>query len=145
MNGNNVDSGIRIPCKDTFDFYEKWFQMLKPIHKLNATEIKVLSTFCKFREILGRKIKDPKLLDEYLFSVETKAKIREECGLSASGFQVSMHKLRKAGVIADNKINPKLIPNIKGNNGYKLVLWFDYKINEQSGENIQGSSQGAED
>jgi len=126
----NVDSGIRIPCKDTLDFYEKWFQILKPIHKLNATEIRVLSTFCKFREELGRDIKDSELLDEYLFSVETKAKIREECGLSASGFQVSMHKLRRAGVIADNKINPKLIPNIKDNTGYRLLLWFDYRKNE---------------
>lgn len=126
----NVDSGIRITCKDTLDFYEKWFQMLKPIHKLNATEIRVLSTFCKFREELGKDIKDTELLDEYLFSVETKAKIREECGLSASGFQVSMHKLRKAGVIADNKINPKLIPNIKDNSGYRLLLWFDYRKNE---------------
>lgn len=138
MNGSNVDSGIRIPCENTLDFYEKWFQMLKPIHKLNATEIKVLSTFCKFRDELGRKIKDQRLLDEYLFSVEIKAKIREECGLSASGFQVSMHKLRKAGVMVDNRINPKLIPNVKGDKGYRLLLWFDYRNagNGQLGEDI---------
>jgi len=40
------------------------------------------------------------------------------------------HELRKAGVIADNKINPKLIPNIKDSTGYRLLLWFDYRKNE---------------
>lgn len=91
----NVDSGIRIPCKDTLDFYEKWFQMLKPIHKLNATEIRVLSTFCKFREELGRDIKDIELLDEYLFSVETKAKIRKSVGCQHQDFKFPCTSLEK--------------------------------------------------
>lgn len=123
----SIDSGIRIPCKNAIDFYEKWFQMLKPVHKLLNTEIRVLSTFCKFREEYGRKISDQKLLDEWLFSAETKAKIREDCGMTTSSFQVSMCKLRKAKVIVDGKINPKLIPNLKkGSKGYSLLLWFDY-------------------
>ena len=45
-------------------------------------------------------------------SEETKRKIREDCNITLAHFQVIMGKLRKNKVIIDNKINPKLIPNI---------------------------------
>ena len=68
-----VDSAIRVPCSLEGDFFEKWFQILKPIHKLSNTEIKLVALFCKYRYKLSKSITDEKLLDEYLFSVEVKA------------------------------------------------------------------------
>lgn len=126
MNKAIADSVIRIPCQNLQSFFESWFNMLKPIHKLSNTEIKLIATIIRFRYEYSTKITDKTLLDEYLMSAETKQKIREACNMSPSSFQVSMHKLKKAKVITDNKVNPKLIPNLQGMD-YKLLLYFDFR------------------
>lgn len=123
-----ADSVIRIPCQSLQGFCEQWFNMLRPIHKLSNTEIKLIATMVRFRYELSKKITDKDLLEEYLMNPETKLKIREACNMSASSFQVSMHKLKKNKVIVDNRINPKLIPDFKGSD-YKLLLYFDVKDN----------------
>ena len=131
MNNKAIaDSVIRIPCHSLQGFFEQWFNMLRPIHKLANTEIKLIATIVRYRYEYSRKINDSILLDEYLFSAETKQKIREACGMSTSSFQVSMCKLKKNKVIVDNKVNPRLIPNLNGGN-YKLMLYFDLKCNGQ--------------
>lgn len=121
-----ADSVIRIPCQSLQGFFESWFNMLKPIHGLSNTEIKLISTILRFRYEFSLKITDKDLLDEYLMSTETKQKIREDCNMSPSSFQVSMFKLKKHKVIIDNRVNPKLIPSFSGDN-YRLLLYFDVK------------------
>lgn len=128
MSNAIADSVIRIPCSSLQGFFEQWFNMLRPIHKLSNTEIKLVSTILRFRYEYSLKINDNVLLEEYLMSAETKQKIREACNMSASSFQVSMHKLKKNGVIVDGRVNPKLIPNFRGEN-YKLMLYFDLNGN----------------
>ena len=130
MNKAIADSVIRIPCQSLQGFFEQWFNMLRPIHKLSNTEIKLISTIVRFRYEFSLKISDKDLLDEWLMSAETKQKIREACNMSPSSYQVSMFKLKKNKVIVDNKVNPKLIPNFAGGN-YKLLLYFDVNDNGQ--------------
>jgi len=124
-----VDSAIRIKCSLDTDFFEKWFQILKPIHKLSGNEIRLIAEFCRMRYELGKKISDQEVLDEYLFSIETKQKIRDKLGINIRSYQVSMSKLKKANVIVGNRINPQLIPKLKNNpednKDYKLMLYFD--------------------
>ena len=63
-----------------------------------------------------------------IMSEETKRKIREDCDITLAHFQVIMGKLRKNKVIVDNKINPKLIPNIdKDSKSLQLMVIFPIK------------------
>lgn len=145
-----ADSGIRIPCKDLQGFFDAWFQMLRPIHHLAGNEIRLLSTMVRMRYELAKKITDRDLLDEYMNTTEMRLKVREACGMKKSNYMVSMGKLRDRGAIVDGKINPRLIPNITGND-YKLLLYFDLKSdeftdNEQPADNIDSGGTGiAED
>ena len=119
------DSAIRIPCSLGTDFFEKWFQILKPIHHLSNAELKLLAEFCRVRYEYSKKITDPEMLDKFIFSTETRNMVRENLNMPSSSFQVSMTKLKKANVIVNGHINPKILPKITNETDYKLLLYFD--------------------
>ena len=78
--------------------------------------------------IMLKKINDIDILDKVLMSDETKKKIREACDMSLPHFQVIMGKLKKVGIISDNKVNPRFIPNVREDeNSFQLLLLFDLK------------------
>jgi hypothetical protein len=122
-----VDKALRIPCSLSTDFFEKWFQILKPVHHLSNAELKLLAEFCRVRYEYSKKISDPETLDKFLFSAETKNMIRENLNMPSSSFQVSMSKLKKANMIVNGKIDQRLLPKLQAENttGYKLLLYFD--------------------
>ena len=106
-------------------FFRYWVEFLEPLHHLTEREIDVITCFLKKRYELSKDILDPVKLDKYLMNEETKAEIRDECGVSPAHFQVIMGKLRKRGIIKDGNIRPKFIPNIKEDNGvFQLLLYF---------------------
>lgn len=74
MNRAIADSVIRIPCQNLQGFFESWFNLLRPIHKLSNTEIKLLATMARFRHeyALNLKSNDKDLADEYIMYTETK-------------------------------------------------------------------------
>lgn len=119
---NNV---IRIPTSQK-KFFRFWFEFLKPFHKLTDREIDVITAFTYERYNLGKVISDENILDKVVMSDDTKKKIREEYKVTPAYFQVIMGKLRRNGLIVNNKINPRFIPNITEDNGsFKLMLLFD--------------------
>ena len=108
-----------------FSSQEELFEFLKPFHQLTGREIDVATALVKQRYKLSKVITDNNLLDTVLMSEETKRKIREDCNITLAHFQVIMGKLRKNKVIVDNKINPKLIPNIdKDSKSLQLMVIF---------------------
>ena len=122
---NNV---IRITTSLKSNFFKYWFQFLEPFHNLTPREIEVIASFTKHRYELSKVITDSNLLDTVLMSEETKRKVREDCNITLAHFQVIMGKLRKNKVIIDNKINPKLIPNIsEDSKSLKLLVLFPIK------------------
>ena len=59
---------------------------------------------------------------------DTKRKVREECNIALPNFHVIMSKLRKKGILVNDRINPKFIPNIDEETGsFSLLLFFDLK------------------
>lgn len=123
VKANNV---VRIQTSLDGKFFRYWFEFLRPFHKLTDREIDVIACFAKQRYELSKVIKDAEILDSVTMSDDTKKKVRKECNISLTHFQVMMCKFRKNNVIVDNKINPKFIPNIIENNGYfQLLLLFD--------------------
>ena len=115
------------------DFFRYWVEFLEPLHHLTEREIDIITAFLKKRYELSKSILDPKMLDKYLMNEDTKAEIRDECGVSPAHFQVIMGKLRKSGIISNGNIVPKFIPNIKEDNGtFQLLLYFQVRNDEVS-------------
>lgn len=125
---SKYDNVVRIPTSLKGNFYKHWFKFLLPFHNLTDREMDVAACFLKHRAELSKVISDNTILENVLMSEATKAKIREECGITNAHFQVVMGKLRKAKIVLDNKtINPRFIPNVKEENGnFKLMLLFDF-------------------
>lgn len=118
-----------IPLSTTLNkFFKTWLEFLKPFHNLTEREQDVAAAFLRNRYELSQKISDPKILEEYLFSEQTKEKIRQEENVSIAHFQVIMGKLRKAGVVIGNTLNPKVIPVLRvGSDNFKLLVYFEIK------------------
>ena len=89
--------------------------------------MEVAACFLKHRYLLSKGITDPDILDKVVMGEETRRKIREECGVTTSYFQVIMSKFKQTKFVVDDKLNSKLIPKgiIEGDTSFKLLLHFD--------------------
>lgn len=122
---NNV---ITISTSVKSKFFKYWLEFLRPFHKLTDRETDVMASFLKQRYELSKVIKDQEVLDKYTMNEETKRKVKEECSVTQSHFQVIMTKLKKSKMIENGKINPKFIPRVEENaNTFQLLLSFDLK------------------
>jgi len=127
-NGNlniaRVPTNLRDKRKN---FFRIWLELMRPMHKLTSKEIEVLAAFLQKRLELSKSIIDSNLLDQTLLGTEIRKQIREELNLSATHFHVIVTKLKKAGIIVNNRIDKKYIPNLKGDaTSYKLVFLFEF-------------------
>lgn len=119
---------VRVVTSLDTKFFRYWFEFLEPFHKLTDREIDVITSFLKQRYLLSKVIQDEDILDKVVMSEDTKRKIREECGITLSHFQVVMSKLKKNKLIVDGKINKKYIPNIDIDaKEFKLTFHFELK------------------
>ena len=122
---NKPDSVILMPCNDLTSFYKKWFELLRPFHHLTDREIDVAAAFVRQRYELSKKISDPDLLDQVLWSEQSRKEIRESCNMTQAHFQMVVSSLRKCRMIIDNRINPRYIPNLTGDdNDFSLLIYF---------------------
>lgn len=127
------ESAVRIPCSNLTDFFYKWYDFLRPLHKLTDREIQIAACLTKHRYELGKVISDQALLDTIAMNEDTRRKVREECNVSLPFFQGILNKLRKCGVVIDNKINPRFIPKLEESSGeYMLTLHFTININSDN-------------
>lgn len=104
---------IVLPCGPNTGFFKWWCILMRPFINLTNKEIDVMASFLKYRWELSKSILDPAMLDNMVMSDDIKHKVMEESNITQPHFYVVMSKLRKNKVIVDNKINPKLIPNIR--------------------------------
>lgn len=118
-----------LPLSTTLNkLFKNWFTFLKPIHSLTDREIDVAASFVKQRYLLSKAISDDALLDKVVMNEDTKRTVREECNITLPHFQVIMGKLRKSGIIVDNKIAPRFIPRInEENHSLQLMIYFQIK------------------
>lgn len=120
-----------IPVVTSMDkgFFRWWCMFLRPFSYLANREIDVLSSFLKQRWELSKHISDPAILDNMVMSNSTKEKVMEECNISKQHFHVILGNLKKHGVIVNNTINPKLVPNTRqdDNGCFQLLILFKDK------------------
>lgn len=126
MAGIKPDNVIRIPC-NLDNLFRYWLDFLAPFHNLTSREADVATAFLKERYALSKVILDKDLIDRTLMSEESQRKLKQECSLSNQHFQVIKSKLKNKKFFINDKINPRLIPMVKENNGlFQLLLVFDY-------------------
>lgn len=120
---NNI---VTVPIAVSIDFFRWWCTFLKSFISLTPRELDVTASFLKQRWELSKSIDDPSILDEMVMSESTKKKVIEECEITKQHFYVVMSNLRKNKVIINDKINSRLIPNIrKEDNGcFQLLILF---------------------
>lgn len=121
---NNV---IRIPCNNV-RLFRYWLELLAPFHHLTDREIDVATAFLVEYENLKKVVLDKSLLDKTLMSEDVQKDIREKCGLASQNFKVIRSKLRTKKFLINDKINPKMIPNVKwDDDSFQLLLVFEYQ------------------
>lgn len=126
MAGIKPNNVIRVPC-DLNSLFRYWLEFLVPFHNLTSRETDVATSFLKERYMLSKVILDTDLVDRTLMSEESQRKLRQECELTNQHFQVIKSKLKNKKFFINDKINPRLIPNIKEDDGlFQLLLVFDY-------------------
>ena len=118
---NNI---VVVPISMGIGFFRWWCTFLKSFISLTPRELDVTASFLKQRWELSKSIDDPSILDEMVMSESTKKKVIEECEITKQHFYVVMSNLRKNKVIINDKINSRLVPNIRKNdNGcFQLLI-----------------------
>ena len=126
MAGIKPNNVIRVPC--TLDsLFRYWLDFLTPFHNLTSRETDVATAFLRERYKLSKVILDSDLVDRTLMSEESQRKLRQECELTNQHFQVIKSKLKSKKFFINDKINPRLIPNINDVvKSFQLLLVFDY-------------------
>ena len=121
---NNI---VRIPSNQN-NIFRHWLEFLSPFHHLTGREMDVGTALLQERYALSKVISDGNLLERILMSEDTHKKIKQEYDLSNQHFQVIKSKLKSKKFLIDNKINPRLIPNIKEDKDtFQLLLLFDMR------------------
>ena len=117
---------IMVPISMQKEFFKWWCIFLRPFVKLTDKETEVVASFLKQRWELSKEISNPAILDSQLMANETKEKVIADCGMTLQHFYVVMSSLRKNGVIVNNRLNPRLIPNIRedDNGVFQLLILF---------------------
>ena len=125
MAGIKPNNVIRIPCtKDSIFRY--WLDILISFHHLTSRETDVATAFLKERYKLSKVILDNDLIDRTLMSEDSQRKLRQECGLTNQHFQVIKSKLKNKKFFINDKINPRLIPDLNDDSKlFQLLLVFD--------------------
>lgn len=128
---SNIAHIVTTLAKADNNFFRYWLQFIKPLHGLSYKEMEVLASFLRMRYELSKSISNDELLDKVLMNADTKRVIREEHNIVPPYFQVLLAKFRKLGIIKDNKIEKKYIPNLEiDSKEYKLILLFDLKTDD---------------
>lgn len=110
------------------DFFDRWFEFLRPFHHLSYKEMAVAAALVRKRWVLSKDVKDPKVLDMLYMSGDMKKAIRAELGITTSYFNGVMKDLREAGVIVNGKVHPKYIPKLKeGEKDFILMIDFRFE------------------
>ena len=136
------------------EFFEQWVEWTKPIHKLRPRECVVAARYLEKHYKLSKVVSDKNILDQILFSNETRAEIRNDLGMDSNSLQVIMTSLRKANVIIQehrNKhartpmLNPRFIPQVNEETGtfQLLMFWRIAPTPEESPEGV-GQESGSQ-
>lgn len=127
---------IILKCTED-SFLRTWFEFLAPFHKLTSRERDVAARLMKQYFRLKENIEDPEVLKDVLWSRTSRKDMMQSLGMSAAHFQMVLAKLKKAGVILNDDLNPRFIPNMGDQPRNMLCVVFDWSSSTNRIANAQ--------
>ena len=122
MKPNNT---IVLKCTED-SFLRTWMEFLAPFHRLTSRERDVAARLLKQYFRLRAEIDDPEVLRDVLWSRTSRKDMMTSLGMSSAHFQMVLAKLKKAGIIVNDDLNPKFIPHMSDNPRHMLCIVFDW-------------------
>lgn len=111
---------IQIKCTKS-KLFLNYLNWINPVLKLSKGEIDILSNYLTLH--YAHKYYDPKVLNEMLFSDETKEIVRKKLKINTRLFNKLFNSLVEKELFKDNKINPALTKYPSDGN-FKLFISF---------------------
>lgn len=139
MKPNNT---IVLKCTED-SFLRTWMEFLAPFHKLTSRERDVASRLLKQYFRLKASIEDPEVLKDVMWSHTSRKDMMNALGMSPAHFQMTLTKLKKAGVIMNNDINPKFIPHITEDPRHMLCIVFDWSSSVNRIDTVEDKDRSA--
>jgi len=128
---------IKVPSslKDG-SFFRWWIRFLTPYHSLTKREMDVAAALFHLRYELSASVSDPILLNKLVLNKDSRALIERKLGLSHGHMKLLLTKLRRSGIVIDDRLNPSFIPDVTRNsNGvFTTLLVFDLRDNAKRPE-----------
>ena len=116
---------IVVKCTED-SFLRTWMEFLAPFHRLTSRERDVAARLLKQYFKLKENIEDKEVLKDVLWSRTSRKDMMTSLGMSPAHFQMTLAKLKKAGVIVDDDLNSKFIPNLSPDPRNMLCIIFDW-------------------
>lgn len=118
---------FEVPFKSSLEFFKWYCVFIKPFIPLTDREQDVIAGFLNQRNELSKEIKNEATLDTLLMTEDVKKKIIAETNITPQHFDVIMSTLRKKGIFVGKKLIPEVIPNLKEDGIFKLMILFTDK------------------
>jgi hypothetical protein len=123
MTKNVKSLNVNVHLKTMFTL---WLGITHIFHNLTKQEINVLALLLYYHHELGKEITNTKILWKMVFDYEIRAKIKKELDMGNAGFQNILTRLRKKGIINDNRIVSTYIPKLeKKSNNFRVIFNFN--------------------
>lgn len=124
MKANTKQANINIKIKDLFT---KWLEITNSFHSLTKQEIRVLGLLLYYHYNFKKDITNTTVIWKMVFDYETKKLIKEELGIKDSVLQNILSKLRKSGIIKNNRIISTFIPQLEVDSKNFIII-FNFNI-----------------
>ena len=125
-------TGINVVSDDRLEFYHRWLAFMRPLHRMNTSDMEVMSHMLVRREELRRSGMWDDEAERELLSTDGRQLLIARIGCGGSSFRQSLTRMRRRGALSGCRIEPRLIPHFKRDNGeYLLMVHFTIKGDEK--------------
>lgn len=132
---------IKVPSSvDDGTFFHWWIRFLTPFHALTDREMDVAAALFHRRFELSKTVADPVLLDKLVLNADSRSVIEKRLNLKHGYMNTILTRLRRSGVVLEDRLNPKFIPDIKpdeSGKAFSVLLFFDFSHAKRDKEKIQ--------
>lgn len=107
-------------------FYRLWIEFLAPFHKLTNKERDVAARILMQYFRLKESIDDVEVLKDVLWSRKSKKDMMDSLKMSQAYFQMTVAKLKSAGFLLNDEINPRYIPHKGDSPCFVMQVYYDW-------------------
>jgi len=110
------------------DLMYYWLKFIKPFHNLPEQPMRILALVLYYYFEYKEKITDDEIIWKMIFEYDTKVKILNELNIKNHTLENKFTDLRKRGVIKNNTVDKKFIPDLNINSKeFQINFRFNIK------------------